>query len=536
MNKRFYIYLPIILSLTLALGLILGSQFIPSASFKKGFFGIQRPAYNKVADIMRYIEQAYVDSVSFIDLERKAIDGLLQSLDPHSVYIPAEDFAAANDALKGHFDGIGVQFRLVRDSITVIYVIPGGPSEKAGLLGGDRIVEIDGETVAGVGIKEDEAMKKLKGPSKSKVTAGIYRKGHDNLIPKTITRGVIPTYSIDIAFLARNNVGYIKLGRFSGTTAREFSEALQTLRAKGMNNLILDLRGNGGGLLEAAVDLADELLPENKLIVYTEGYHREKMSYYSSKRGNFETGGVAILIDEFSASASEILAGAVQDHDRGVIVGRRSFGKGLVQEQLPLPDKSAIRLTISRYHTPSGRCIQRQYSGSSDEYYAEFYKQFMGDEAFQDSISMADTVRFITAEGKVVYGGGGILPDIFVPASEEFSSVFFKQIRMKGLLNNFGFDYADRHRKQLLAYRTADNFVKNYNLPDAVYDEFIRLVTQSGIRPKDEDMSGAELLIKTYLKGHIGRNIFSEAAYYPVVLNRDLMFLKALEALDKRAK
>ncbi len=531
MNKRPYIYLPIFFALVLIVGIFLGTFLIPAISSKNGIFSIDLKNYDKINDVLNYVEEQYVDSTSRTELEQLAIEGLLKSLDPHSTYIPAEDFNEANDPLKGNFDGIGVQFRIIRDSITVISVIAGGPSEQQGLLGGDRIISIDGKNVAGVKISNEETIKKLKGPSGTKVKLGLYRKSEGKRLNRTVTRGNIPTSSIDFAYMAKPGIAYVKISRFAGNTADEFVQAVAPLQQQGVQKIILDLRGNGGGVMDAAISIADEFLPDKKLIVYTEGYHKKKQNFFASSEGRLEQTKLVILIDEFSASASEILAGAIQDNDRGLIVGRRTFGKGLVQEQIQLPDQSAVRLTVARYHTPTGRCIQKPYTADYEKYYADFYKQFLSDEEYQDSLNFVDTTRFITAGGKVVYGGGGIMPDFYVSAKSEFSSQYYKALLYKGSIIDFAFDYADRNRSRLLAYKNAATFLQQFQVSSALLEELVAYAEKGGVKRNPTDLRSSETLIKSELKAQIGRVIFNDAAFYPEILPNDKMFLKGLEVL-----
>ncbi len=531
MNKRFSIYLPILFSITLILGIIAGKYFLPGSSRDQSLSIFNH--YDKFNDVINYIENEYVDTIKKKTLLDKAISGLLESLDPHSAYISANDFNDANDPLKGNFDGIGVQFRVIRDTIVVINTVPGGPSEKLGILAGDRIIKIDGKNVANIKIPDAEVMKRLKGPRGTTVNVGIYRKDDHKLINFSITRNIIPTYSVDVAYMVSSNIGYIKLSKFSASTAEEVHDAIASLKRQGMTQLVFDLRGNGGGYLDAAINIADEFLPEKKLIVYTEGAHRPKQNYYSQKGGLFETQKLVILIDEFSASASEILSGAIQDNDRGTIIGRRSFGKGLVQEQIQLQDGSAIRLTVARYHTPTGRCIQKPYTSNIDEYYAEFYNRLLDENAdIVDSINFSDTVRYKTLKGKIVYGGGGIMPDIYIPFKSEFISDYYRKIINKGIIAEFAFDFADRSRKMLKGFNNAENYISKFQISDQLLNDLVLFAEKKGI-PKDEEgikMAGTNL--KALLKGSIGRNIFDDPAFYPVILNDDVTFKKAIEVLN----
>ncbi len=394
-------------------------------------------------------------------------------------------------------------------------------------------MKVDDTLVAGIKITNKQVMKKLKGKGGTEVKISVKRQGYKSLIDYTITRGKIPTYSVDIAYKPTKDIGYIKISKFSATTTEEFFDAIKNLKEKGINKLILDLRGNGGGYLDAAITLADEFLPKNQLIVYTEGAHKKKKSYFSSSEGSFEDKDLIVLIDEFSASASEILAGAIQDNDRGLIIGRRSFGKGLVQEQLQLSDGSAIRLTVARYHTPSGRCIQNNYANGIDEYYNNFYERFVNEETEnQDSIHFADSLKYKTTKGRTVYGGGGIMPDIFIPFDKEERTILYAELINKGIIYQFAFDYSDKNRKQLMQYKNANGFISNYQVTDNILNELIKYSEKNGVKYNEEEFTKSENLIKLQLKAYIGRNIFKDEAFYPIILSNDKTFLKALELLQ----
>jgi len=530
MNKRPYIYLPLFLALALIVGILIGTYLLPSGNKNNSLFNFSR--YDKFNDVMNYIESDYVDTINKKNLLEKAITGLLESLDPHSAYISAEDFNDANDPLKGNFDGIGVQFRVIRDSIVVINTVPGGPSEQLGILAGDRIVKIDGKNVAGIKIPDTEVMKRLKGKRGTTVSVSIFRKDEPGLLSFLITRNVIPTYSVDIAYMFNSEIGYIKLSKFSSTTADEVYNAIASLKNQGMRKLIFDLRGNGGGYLDAAISIADEFLPKGKTIVYTEGSHRARQNYYSENSGLFETQNMVILIDEFTASASEIVSGAIQDNDRGLIIGRRSFGKGLVQEQIQLNDGSAVRLTVARYHTPTGRCIQKPYTSDIYEYYSEFYNRLLDENAdAADSLNFADTVRYKTPKGKIVYGGGGIMPDIYVPFKSEYISAYYRKTISKGLIYEYAFDYADKNRRQLKKYGNAKNFISSYQVSDETLNDFISFAEKKGLPKNEAEIKVAEPNLKALLKGAIGRNIYDDPAFYPVILPSDQIFQKALDVL-----
>ncbi|MEI6123585.1 MAG: S41 family peptidase [Bacteroidota bacterium] len=534
-NKRPSIYLPIFFALTLILGILLGITLIPAMNGKSGLFSLNPIRYDKFSDVMNYISNDYVDTINKKILTEKAINSLLESLDPHSTYISAEEFNNANDPLIGNFDGIGVQFRVIRDTITVINTVPGGPSEQQGILGGDRILKIDGKNVASIKIKDTDVMKQLKGKRGTKVLVSIFRRGEKNLRDFFITRNVIPTNSVDYAFMVNPNVGYIKLSKFSSSTADEVHRWLNKLKEMGMTKLIFDLRGNGGGYLDAAISIADEFLPDKKLIVYTEGSHRTKKSYYATADGQFEDKDLVILIDEFTASASEIVSGAIQDNDRGMIIGRRSFGKGLVQEQIQLGDGSAIRLTVARYHTPTGRCIQKPYTSDYEKYYMDFYKSLMEEDAeAADSLNLSDTIKYKTPKGKTVYGGGGIMPDVYVPFKSEFISDYYRKILNKGLIYDFGFDYADKNRLVMKSYGSASKYISQFVVTPTILNEFVAYAEKNGVKRDEAGLKAAETTLKALLKGTIGRNIFDDAAFYPAILPTDKVFQKALEVFSAK--
>jgi carboxyl-terminal processing protease len=522
-NKKFSVYLPILLALMLATGIFIGN------SLNK-----QRDAgrKDKITNVLQYISEEYVDTVNSEKLEASAIEGMLESLDPHSQYITAEDFKEANDPLMGKFEGIGIQFRIEKDTIFVVNTIPGGPSEKVGIMAGDRIVKVEGKNVAGMKITEREVMKKLKGPRGTKVKASILRRGIHGLTDYTILRDVIPTYSIDIAYMPKPGIGYIKISKFSATTHKEFLEAANKLKAEGMKKMILDLRGNSGGFLDAAIGLADEFLPNKKLIVYTEGLHQKREKAFASGEGIFENEPLVVLIDEGSASASEILAGAIQDNDRGTIVGRRSFGKGLVQRQLDLPDGSAVRLTIARYHTPTGRCIQKPYKNGIEQYYNEAYQRYLdGEMENADSIKFEDSLKFKTPKGRIVYGGGGIMPDVYIPLDRNENSKFYIAVLNKGLVYQYAFDYTDKNRKALGRFKNWHDFNENFQVTPAMWNEFLQLAAKNNIKKVISDKPGSDERIKQLIKAFISRNILDDQGFYPIYLKTDKTFLKAIELL-----
>lgn len=488
---------------------------------------------SKFDEVMYYINNMYVDTVKIPELEEKAIVAMMDELDPHSQYISLEEFNTVNDPLLGSFEGIGVQFRIVEDTVTIVNTIKGGPSEKVGIMAGDRIVYVNDSPIAGVKIKNDSVMRLLKGPKGTKVKVKNYRRGVDGLMEFTITRDVIPTYSVDIAYMLDDETGYIKLSRFSATTYKEFVDAAKRLKSIGMQKLVFDLRGNSGGYLSAAVDIADEFLPKRSPVVFTEGRFRAKSAYYARKKGILEDMPVAVLIDGESASASEIVAGALQDNDRGTIIGRRSFGKGLVQEQVMLNDQSAIRITVARYYTPTGRCIQKPFTGNKEDYLLESYDRYENGELFSaDSIHFADSLKYITPKGKVVYGGGGIMPDVYVPLVNDSTEYYFNKITNLGILYQYAFDYCDRHRQELARYKTVADFDRSFRVTDAMFNELVAQAEKKGIKGKENEKQVARKEADILLKAYIARDLFDDEGFYPIYRNMDDVLQKALEVLN----
>ncbi len=526
-------FMPLYFSLVLAAGVGIGYYFTfnsdfnsPSAKYHSTSKG------NKISNLLDYIEMQYVDTVNRSQLENKTILSMLKSLDPHSDFIPAAEFNSVNEPLEGNFDGIGVEFNIINDTIRVITPIIGGPSEKLGIKAGDKIVNVDGKNVAGIKITNKQVFEKLRGESGSLVTVSVIRNTIKSPLAFKITRGKIPIYSIDVAYMLDKEIGLIKISRFAGTTYDEYLQAFNTLSKKGMKKLVLDLRGNGGGFLKTAVELADEFLMSGLQIVYTEGKSHPKKIYNASTQGGFEKNGLVVLIDEGSASASEIVAGALQDNDRATIIGRRSFGKGLVQDQIDLPDGSAVRLTIARYYTPTGRCIQKAYSDKSlDDYYNEEYERYEHGELYNaDSIKVDKTKTYHTPGGKTVYGGGGIVPDIFVPLDTVKYSPVVNRLYTSGTLNTFAFEFTDQNRSQLMGkFKTAEEFILNYFITEkeikALKDYLVlKKVSLSAFNGKE---AGVSLILKAL----IGRNLFDKDAYYPVLYQNDTAILKAIEVL-----
>jgi carboxyl-terminal processing protease len=537
-NKNFRIFLPFLFAIILALGVLLGLNLnftkttVPDSNEKR-FLSIGFDRYDKLGDIVNLIMDSYVDSLDRQELTEDAIVNLLENLDPHSSYIPASAFREMNDPLMGSFEGIGIEFNMMNDTVIVINPVPGGPSETIGLRAGDRITHVDGELIAGVDMNTRDIVGKLKGPKGTKVTVSVSRRGVNDLLDFTITRDKIPSYSLDIGYMIDDVTGYIKLGQFSATTHQEFKQAMERLQRDGMTQMILDLRGNGGGFLEAAINLSDELLKPESLIVYTQGNNRPITHAYARRNGDFETQPLVILIDEWSASASEIVAGAVQDHDRGLIIGRRSFGKGLVQEQVQLGDGSALRLTVARYYTPSGRSIQKPYDNGSEEYYSDLMERMLhGELENQDSIKYNDSLRYETTNGRIVYGGGGITPDIFVPIQTDERSSYFMKVANRGLIYRFAFDYADENRDRLKNYEEADVFVRDFTISGKMMNDFAVFAQKEGVELVQQEFNTSNNLIKTQIKAYIGRNLFGNEAFYPVINQDDETIRRALEVLN----
>jgi len=524
-------YLPLILALVLSAGILLGLAI----SYFTGGMGHSLTAKpDKVGSVIDYIENNYVDTISKATLEEKTVTGLLEKLDPHSMYIPASEFHAVTDPLLGSFEGIGVSFRMEGDTITVINPIPGGPSEQVGVKAGDRIVKVNGEDVAGKKLSTTDVMRLLKGPTGTTVDISVFRRGAPGLVEFTIVRDVIPTYSLDIAYIVSPGIGYIRLNNFSATTGEEFHQALSELIKAGMNKLIIDLQGNTGGYLQAAVKVSNELLAKGDLIVYTEGMKHPREMYFADGHGLFKSGELVVLIDEWSASAAEIVAGAVQDNDRGTIIGRRSFGKGLVQEQLNLRDGSAVRLTIAKYYTPTGRCIQKPYeNGGQGDYYADYFHRINnGELENSDSIKIADSLKFTTPGGKIVYGGGGIIPDVFVPVERNENQPWYTLLINKGILYRYAFNYTDQHRQELSGFKDFTHFNKQFRVSDEMFKDMIIFADSQGVKREGEDFRDADNRARVMIKAYIGRNILDNEGFFPLLNSIDPVFLKSVETLN----
>ena len=488
----------------------------------------------KFATTMYLIDNFYVDTANSDKLVEEAIVAVLKELDPHSAYISKKDVEKANEPLVGSFEGIGVTFQLIRDTITVISPTAGGPSEKVGIMTGDKFIKIDGEDAFGKKVNNEYVQKHLRGKKGSKVTVSVMRGGDPELIDFEIIRDKIPLNSINAAFMLNDQIGYIKLDQFARDSDEEFKKAFAKLSSQGMKSLVFDLRGNTGGFLSTAIELVDEFLTEDKLIVFQEGLHQPRQEWRSTSNGLFTKGNLVVLIDEGSASASEILSGAIQDHDRGVVIGRRSFGKGLVQQPKSLPDGSIIRLTTARYHTPTGRCIQRPYEDGVEEYHKEMLKRLENGEYFHaDSIHFPDSLKYKTDGGRTVYGGGGIMPDIFIPVDTSFNSKLYTNLVRKGALNRFTTDYALQHRDEMLKkYADFAQFNKEFTVGDDLIAGLKKVGEENKVEWNEEEFVRSEKFIRLQVKALIARNVYEMQQYYEVMLAEDNGVQKAIEILS----
>jgi len=538
-NKtKWSIFLPLMLAIALVLGILIGIV-LPEKRDPSQLPGI-RPRNDKLSTILNIIERNYVDSVNRDDLVEAAIPAILKKLDPHSVYIPAKDLARANESLQGNFEGIGISFNMLTDTILVISTIPGGPSEKMGLQAGDKILYVNDSLVAGKGISDEDVMGMLKGPKGTTVGVKILRSGFRDLLTFNIIRDKIPIYSVDVAYMVNKQTGYIKINNFAVTTFDEFMTGLKALKDQGMTKLIVDLRSNSGGIMEDAVQIANQFLKQGQLIVYTMGRNQPRNEARATGKGEFEDGDLVILIDEGSASASEILAGAIQDNDRGTIIGRRSFGKGLVQEPVPFADGSGMRLTIARYYTPTGRSIQKPYTEGFDEYFDDLNARFnRGEFEVSDSIHFSESLKFTTPGGRTVYGGGGIMPDEFIPVDTSEISRYFLLVRP--FIYQFSLKYTEKNRDRLKKFTEAGELEKFLD-KQGLIDQFSRFIESanlqpsgavSGIKPDPEGLRTSGRVIHTQIKAYIARNILDNKGFYPIWQQIDTTLKYAIKYLDK---
>lgn len=526
-------FYPLMLALALVAGLFIGND-MGSGSGAIRLLGKREPsASEKIGRVIDLIDRQYVDTVQKMALVDEVLQDLLQRLDPHSYYISAAELSAAQEPLEGSFDGIGIEFAIQRDTVVVVTPVEGGPSEALGIRPGDRIMKADTTRMAGVGITNDQVMKLLRGPKGSEVTVTFIRSDKEEPFDVRIKRGKVPINSVAASLINEDGTGYIKLVRFARNTHREFMDAVAQLKKEGMTRLVLDLRGNGGGYLNAAIDLADEFLPADRTIVYTQGRNSPRQDIRATRRGSLEELPLAVLIDEGSASASEIIAGAIQDNDRGLIVGRRSFGKGLVQEHLELPDRSAVRLTTARYYTPSGRSIQRPY-GEGIDYKHDLEERYENGEILSaENVRVDSTQRYTTIGGRVVFGGGGVMPDIYVAADTTEGSHYLSELFFSGTLNQFAFDVADRQREKLLAYGSYKTFNQRFMVSDELLRELGRYAQSQGIEERPKDLERSRAQIRSRLKAGIARNLWGNAGYYETMLGADPLYDKARLELVK---
>jgi carboxyl-terminal processing protease len=532
MNKKLKVLYPILLTLALALGIILGSR-IQQNVYRTNMQSVGLFQPDKLSIITRLIETDYVDSINKNDLIEKTVPLILDELDPHSSYIPANEMKDVSEEMRGNFSGIGVQFVMQNDTVVVVDVISGGPSQKIGILAGDRIIKVNHSVVSGIGLRSDSIVSLLKGKKGTKVNVSISRFGFTDQIEFQIIRDEIPIYSVDVSYLIRENIGFIKVNRFAETTYKEFKNAIEDLKSNGAKKLIVDLRGNSGGYLQAVFQMVDEFLPEGKMIVYTEGKARPRYEYISTSNGIWKEGDLVVLIDEFSASASEIFAGAIQDNDRGIIVGRRSFGKGLVQEQIPFIDGSALRLTVARFYTPSGRSIQKSYKEGNEAYRLDLYNRMKHDEMMQkDSIHFKDSLKYFTTGGRLVYGGGGIMPDFFVPADTNGVNPFYSSVVSKNLVYTFSFKYADQNRLKLKPLSNSKN-IEDYLIGKKVFNLLVDQINSSGIKYSTKEYNESKKILEKQLYALIARDIIGDKGFYPIIFEIDNTVKKAIELLEK---
>ncbi len=526
-NTSNQIALPLVLCLGLAAGVFIGATFNTQKPSRDVGKDVQ-----KLREVLTYIDTKYVDDIKTDKLVDESIRHLLSKLDPHSVYISASDRVMANEELRGNFDGIGVEFNIFQDTIIVVTALSGGPSEALGIRSGDKIILVDGEGVAGIGITTQEVMRLLKGPRGSEVTVTVLR-GKSDVLDFTIVRDKIPQYSVDVSYMVNAEVGYIKLNRFSATTHEEFLRALSKLKGQGMTKLILDLQGNGGGYMSMAIDLADEFLPAGKKIVYTDGKDKRLNTNASSTtKGNFENGDLIILVNEGSASASEILAGALQDNDRALIVGRRSFGKGLVQNPFDLSDGSELRLTISRYYTPSGRSIQKPYD-DEDMYSLDIIERYKKGEFFHaDSIKLNDSLTYKTVNGRTVYGGGGIMPDYFVPLDTSVNSHYLNALYSSLSIYEYSFNYA-QNNKEALEAKGFEHFRSKFTVTDKMLNDLVVIGQRNKVKPDYADLKRSRKIFEIHVKAQIARRLWGNDGLFPIINETNEIFLQSLRVFDR---
>ena len=538
-NSKHTIIFPLVLAVGIVLGILLG-QFVGRNKAETQLrtiisrAGLTSP--NKLMQTCMLVENKYVDSISMDSLTELVIPLMMKELDPHSEYIPARYMQAMNESLDGEFDGIGVMFNAATDTVIVLSVIPNGPSAKAGVVAGDRIIQVNDTLVAGVKMPQNDIVKRLRGKRGTTVKLSLKRQGVDELVDIDVVRDAIPIKSIESAFMISSNIGFVRLSQFARTSYVELMQALATLRSQGMTKLIFDLRGNSGGFLDQAIMIANEFLPAGNLIVYTEDRNGHQMKEYSDGSGSSTDLDLVILIDESSASSSEILAGAVQDNDRGTIVGRRSFGKGLVQQQVPYSDGSALRLTIARYYTPTGRSIQKPYqNGHQDDYDMDLVRRYDNNEFFvADSIHFADSLKFTTPKGKIVYGGGGIMPDVFIPLDTLDMTKYYMEVSGRNILYRYTIEYADKHRESLNKVRTIAELKELLDADKNLMNDFVQYAATKGVKPVYRDIARSRKIIEAQLRAYIGRNtVLEDNGFYSNIIPIDKVLLQSIDILEK---
>ena len=531
-NTKQQIRLPLILALAISAGIWIGATFAEPKTDRNDL----KAAIYKLQEIITYINRDYVDSVNTNELVEFGIQQMLEKLDPHSSYIPARDASLAKSQLDGEFDGIGVEFGIIRDTIYVVAPLTGGPSEKLGIQSGDQIIQVDGKTVAGTGITNRDVFDLLRGPRGSKVIVDIKRKHQKDLLNFEITRDKIPQYSINASYMVNDDTGYIKITRFAATTHEEFRKSVISLKEQGMTRLILDLQGNPGGYMGAAIQIADEILNQNAVIVSQKGkINRYNQIATASRPGLFEDGSVIVLINEGSASASEIVAGAIQDNDRGLIVGRRSFGKGLVQMPIDLSDGAELRLTIARYYTPSGRSIQKPY-GNDEDYNSDWSNRFEHGEFFSaDSVKFDDSLKFETLSGRTVFGGGGIMPDFFVPLDTAMASSYVNRLFNSDSAREFILDYLEKNKKKFESM-SFDDYYKKFQVSEEMLQSLVKVGERNKVKFDEKEFKKSKDYLKLLIKAHMGRNIYDDNAFYRVINDINEVYLQALNLFGEAEK